>query len=177
MATLVRKLRKLTHIDPSASIGGEVQADALKNFDTTDNRLSVFEVPETGLDAARLAAAVAFERDNLDHVDYVVFDSALLQKLGIEIKATPGGTPHSSANPQHRDLQIDTGRRLLSYAQAMMEFGLLRRVLKPIVANFLAEAVRAGEVELDRLKPGLRKELARRAEEPAWAPSHEKLAE
>ena len=54
---------------------GDIQSDALLDLRTQDNALSVFRVDE-GAGIGRIVTALAATRENLSHLDYVVFDDA-----------------------------------------------------------------------------------------------------
>lgn len=55
---------------------GGLQADALKNFQTTDNTLSIFYVDDV-VPPERVAAVIALGGDRLDNVDFVTPGSPL----------------------------------------------------------------------------------------------------
>lgn len=68
-------------------IGG-LQADALKNFKTTENKLSVYQIEniDDRTLVIRVLAAIAAGRDKPGEIDYAIFDSMILKKIGINVE-------------------------------------------------------------------------------------------
>ena len=71
-----------------------VKADALADLQTVNNLLSVYMV-ESIRDIHRITVALAATRDNLQNVDYVVFDDTGLQDIGIAATRSPA-TPQTT---------------------------------------------------------------------------------
>lgn len=160
MPTLVRKLNNFNTLEPVGVDLGEPQADALKNFNTTNNNLSVYEVANVECDAERLAIALAANTERLDKVDFVVFDCQLATKLDIPIKPTKGKTPDQRANDRHRDLQIETSKRLCDLTEAIVYRRLeVKRLLQFEVKERIVNAIKNGSIDPGQLKKPMREAL------------------
>lgn len=160
MPNLVRNLT-----DPHLLLLGgenpsEPQADALKNFRTKDNKLSVYEVKDGAYDAVRLAVSVVAGADRLVEVHFVVFNSELVTELGILIEKTEGKTPDRHANDQHYDLQIGTPKKLGALTEAIIYNPLdIKRILQPEVEKLVVDAIKDGSIDKRKLNRPMRKAL------------------
>ena len=95
-----------------------------------DNKLSVYEVNDDQDRIDLVATALAFGRPSNDAVVYIIFDEAVLQNIGIEIKSDHKGTtcdPH--VNDWHRDL-------INFSANKMFEF--VKQTLPNVKTDFVA---------------------------------------
>jgi len=102
---------------------GELRADALANIETERNRLSIYLVNDAaGITTERLISAVGANRAYLANVDYVVFDSDILNELHIDVDVIPGETPDQGVNASHRDLMRLTARKLADFANTLVSF-------------------------------------------------------
>lgn len=159
MPTLVRNLNNGAWLDYVDEAPGELQADALKNFKTKNNKLSVFEVASGECNAERLAVAVAASADYLDKVDFVVFDHHLPTKLNISIDKTAGGTHDQQANALHFNLLILTAKKLCGLAEAICCSSQAQRIQKPDVARRLLRAIDNGLIDENDLKKSMQADL------------------
>ena len=160
MPTLVRKLKNLDSLEPVGADSGEPQADALINFQTSHNKLSVYEVVDGECDAARLAVAIAAGTDRPQEVAFVVFDCQLVMELDITIDMTEGGTPDQDANALHRDLQIGTPKKLGALTEAIISHRLeVRRLIQPVVQSQIVNGIKNGSIDPQKLNKPMRKYL------------------
>ena len=160
MPTLVRKLNNPHWLKPVGGNSGQPQADALKNFNTLHNNLSVYEVADGEYDAASLAVAVAAGTDRLQEVHFVVFDCKLVTELGIPINKTQGGTPDQYANALHRNLRIGTPKKLCALTEAIIYHRLeIERLLQPDVEKRVVNAIKNGSIDPKKLRESMREAL------------------
>ena len=132
---------------------GEIQSDALRDIQTTDNSLSVYKV-ENKEDAGQVIIALAANRDNLANLDYAIFEDTTLESTGIEVRQQYGETPHDEANKLHYDISNLTVRRLAVLAHAIASGAHNRVPWKDIKAG-LQEAVQSGTLDKQKMKPQL----------------------
>lgn len=161
MTSLIRKLVKFVWIDPAGAekLGG-LQADALKNFKTSCNTLSVFRVPENdNLSIEHIVAAVAARLDRLENIEYAVFDAAILDEHAIKSSEVKGKTLDARVNDLHVDLADLTAVQICAIAKSIQQHGDLRRLYKDDVCKFLADSIRNGAIDLGDLKERVRNEV------------------
>jgi hypothetical protein len=107
----------------------ELRADALTDLKTTKNALSIFFVDEgAGVPVDRIVAALAANRDNLAHVDYIAIDVQVILDLGIRMDDTPGATCDSAVDRCHRNLINLTSRKVAELGNTLQQKGEVRRI-------------------------------------------------
>lgn len=129
---------------------GEVHADVLVDLATRDNKLSVFRV-ESDQDIDRITVALAATRDNLQNVDYAVFDDAELQGIGIQIKQSLGKTPAYQVNELHYDFFQLTARQTADLAAIIAKGNIARRPRFDIKES-MRRAIQGGELDESAIK-------------------------
>ena len=132
---------------------GDVQADALRDLYTDKNKLSVYRADSQN-DIDRITVALAATRDNLQNVDYAVFDDAEFQRIGLKITPSPGSTPVSIVNNLHHDIIQLTARQVVSLA-TIIAGGKKGRRLPKDIRDDLRRAIKCGEVNKSEMKERL----------------------
>jgi hypothetical protein len=138
----------------------DLQADALADLYTKNNALSVYYVPNRGMDLDRLITAIAARRDVPTHFDYVLIDAATITALSIGVAVTLGNTPDAVANALHRDL-IELTRDKLSGLVSVISLREHHRVLPGEVKARLLRAVADGNLDMTEINAQLRQHLER----------------
>jgi len=160
MTTLLRKLDKKIWLDPQiAKRLGSLQADALKNFKTRDNKLSVFLSDD--IEPERILTAIASSRDQVAEIDYAVFDDKVLQQAEIKSEKTEGETPDDVVNMHHIDLIDLTAQQIQLLASFIQDHGALRRHQKKAIKKFLTQAIFTGWLEYSKINTKLLSDLQR----------------
>ena len=151
MTRLVRKLDKKIWIDKEVASRegwldtGSVCADALKNFKTSENRLSVFSLAQEDLLPRIVCAIVASPNTkNVPDTDYVIFDRSIIAELGISTEDTSGETLDDEVNSLHIDLTRLSGLKLVQFAEKLQEHGKIGRITKKELAKVLNTQIQAG---------------------------------
>ena len=162
MAYLVRQLERKIWLSAelSAEIGG-LQADALKNFKTTSNSLSVFILEDKNNEELlhRILSAIASGRNSISEVDYAIFDCAIISIVGIKHFATPGQTADQQVNSLHIDLNNLTASQVIKMAEFISKEGTLSRVSKKAIQKSISKGLSSGMLEKNRLNPTLLEKL------------------
>jgi hypothetical protein len=153
---LVRKLDNKLWLDKEISEklhGGEIQGDALKNFRSSKNRLSLFIADETD-NIIRIAAAIAAggDKDKVSNIDYAIIDRRLLDQHDIQYEKCPGETPDSEINELHVDLVNLTARKINLLAELIQNHGTLERLSGRKVEQAIREGLANGFLAKDRVK-------------------------
>jgi hypothetical protein len=144
---------------------GEVQAQALRDLEPANNRLSVWHVEDDRSNLDRLLAVLASTRDALFSLDYALLDEAHLARLGIRTEGNPGESPDREANLQwHRELVELSVSKIASLSSAILEHGERSRRMDRSIATLLLQSVAAGHLDPAQFKEGLRSRLDRFAE-------------
>lgn len=142
---IVRKLKKKVWLskDIAEDFGG-LQADALKNFQTILNSLSVYLVDQNIADTERIVAAICGKSTSLDHVEYAVFDEALLIENKINYEYVLGATPDAEVNKLHIDLKELTAQQVVALAEDIQNTGDLKRMFKKKLGEVMQKGLSEG---------------------------------
>ena len=157
MPQYLRSIRQGRWRAPSWLRCGEVQADALGDLATVDNQLSVYRV-ESQQDINRITIALAATRDNLQNVDYAVFDDAEFENIGIQISQSPGKTPDQVVNELHHDISNLTARQTAALA-AIIARGKIERRPRGEIRDGMQAAMRCGALDYKAMKEHLLSKL------------------
>jgi len=140
---VIRKLDNKLWLDPEISKeqhGVLVQADAMKNFRTSENTLSVFIADDANI-IPRILAAIAANCTSIDKVDYAIFDTNILDQHGIKYKKCLGDTPDEDVNKLHVDLEYLTASQVCSLAQDIQDKGSLDRFSKKCIKDAIINGI------------------------------------
>ena len=156
MAILVRKLDKKGWLraEIAKELGG-LQADALKNFKTTDNALSVYRLDGDIVPLDRILAALAGTRDHLQEIDYAMFDAELLKVHDIDTNDGPGETPDEEVNQRHLNLIKLTAPKLCALISSIQARGTVARAASKMVRNALLDSIHQARIKKDKLNARL----------------------
>ena len=131
---------------------GEMQADLLGDLNTSDNELSLWRIENDRSNVDRIIAAIAARRGKLDRVDFLLFDTEVLESLGIECRPHRG----DSADPGINDLwHVDacelTASGLLSLAKEVKDRSEKSRILRQKVRELIQRSVSAGYIPREHI--------------------------
>ena len=137
---------------------GELSGDVLWDLRTQGGKLSVYRVAED--DRRRVVAALAANRDNVSKLDYAVFEDSCLGSLGITVDRSDGHTPDEAVNGLHYNLGNLTVERLAALAE-IIAAGEHKRIYGKTIIKWLNDAASAGNLDVEKVKSGIRKALQR----------------
>ncbi len=124
----------------------DVPADPLVDLRTKENRLSVYLVEQDKSNVERIVRAIASGKQKIEHQSYIVFDSKVLEKAGIEMEENAGDTKDAGINHLHRDLVL-TGKKLALLAQGMLQDGEeVATILREHLRELVEQGIHAGEL-------------------------------
>jgi len=156
LSKLLRKLEKKIWMDPQIAINlGGLQADALKNFSTTSNALSVYYAGNDTIPTERILAAIAGGRENIQEVDYAVFDSKLLEKHEIKTNQINGKTADDKVNELHLDLVELTANQIYLLASSIQISGELKRISKINIGRKISIGLKEGCLDQKKVNQSL----------------------
>ncbi len=160
MSQYLRSIRQSRWSRPQwlDSSRNEVQADALKDLTTRENQISVYRVGSER-DIDRITIALAATRDNLQNVDYAVFDDAEFQDIGIRIKQSSGATPDSRVNRLHHDISNLTVRQVCALA-AIIANGKIDRRPRSKIRIGMQRAIERGDLDREVMKESILSRLS-----------------
>jgi hypothetical protein len=131
---------------------GEVQADAVRDFNRIkDNELSVFLV-NSEADVLRAAVAIASKSEQSGAVGYAMFDADAINALGIPIQKTAGDTPDSLVNSWHYELRDLTFTRIADIAK-IIKAGRVEDIPLPVFKARVTAAIARGELDDRQVHP------------------------
>lgn len=140
---------------------GKAQADALRDLQTSDNKLSVWHVEDDKSNLRDVVIAIAAKWKNRSNFDYALFDQTLLTKLRIRVEHTVGDTYHKEASASwHRDIVELSAEKNAELANLIMEHGTTARIGEIEVISLIKQAAISGVIDVNKLNPNLRKELS-----------------
>ncbi|HEY2932342.1 MAG TPA: hypothetical protein VGK99_11405 [Acidobacteriota bacterium] len=132
---------------------GDIAADPLSDLCTNGHQLSFYEIDDSMSNLDLVVAAHAATRDTFSNFDYVLLERQIVEKDFV-IQPSPGTTPSDTANSFHLNFSRMTGKGVAKLAWLMKEHGRIERIQEPSVRSLVLVAVKAGNVILDRMKPG-----------------------
>ena len=154
---LIRGGRWLKFPDVDWLQDGELQGDAFSDLQTSGGKLSIFKVDDE-TDKQRVVIALAANRDDVDVLDYAVFEDSNLASQGIVPDIQEGETPDKEANQLHYELRNMTVTRLAQLAEVVAA-GEHKRILKKQIKSWLQKAVTTGDLNKTKMKRGLLQSL------------------
>ena len=160
MCFFVRNLKKGTWCERLPDNPETVRPDALKNFATEQDRLSVFECDGEKQHADRVAVAVATGRNRLTEVEYILFGDDLNTELGIQVEKSEGRTKDKVANSHHRDLTISSANQLAELVTNVCARSAVTRLEAFEVAPLLLCAIESGRIDRTHLHEQLLRDLS-----------------
>ncbi|MNJ44618.1 hypothetical protein D3C77_396740 [compost metagenome] len=160
MPFLVRKITRAKW-DVSDEVG-PINADAITQcLKTKDNTLSFWRV-DTEENVVDGVLAIVASNDNLDKIDVVVLDEALLEGQSILIDSTPGRTACSELVDSHRDLAKLNVASLAVVSEAIAEQirkGNTHRYTLTKLRALVLEAIEAGRINVEALSDGVKRKV------------------
>lgn len=145
MSLLLRTVRENRwYKEPAAAWlqEGDVPADPLGDLATTQNTLSVWQVEPDRSNLERVVRAVAIGKQKVADAGWVLFDSDLLEPLGIAVKDVPGATKDAHANQWHRDLVDLSGSKLVALARAIFDHGESGTITKKRMVDLIEQGIK-----------------------------------
>jgi hypothetical protein len=119
---------------------------------TTGHCLSVWKIDQDRSNLERVVSAVAAKRDKVDNLDYILFDSSLIDVLGIPANEVKGGTDDEVANDWHRDLINLSGLKIVGLVKLMLEKGDNFRISKKKIKALVLDGIQKKEIQMDNEK-------------------------
>jgi hypothetical protein len=158
---VIRLLEQKAWLDNLTDQPDLLQADALKNFKTQSNKLSIFKIVEEGDgdNVLRILVAYAATRDNVDKVDYAIFEERVLQDLEIQKVVSIGATADDLVNSLHMDLVDLTGQTICYLAARIQREGNIERINKREVESALRSAKLRGYLQAEKINHTLSAKL------------------
>ena len=157
MPLLLRKISKPRWQKLAWLEEGKAQADALRDLETKENKLSVWHVEDDKSNLRGVVTAIAATRDVASNFDYALFDQRLLTKLRVRIEKTVGDTYHKEANASwHRDIVELSAEKNAELANLIMEHGTRDRIGEIKVISLVKQAVTSGVIDVHPLKDRLK---------------------
>jgi hypothetical protein len=146
---------------------GELQADALSEIRSEENRLSIYIVnDDAGVTLERILSALAARRDFVAQLDYITFDIAMVGALNIAQANTAGETPDGLVNQNHIDLTELSSARLAAFGLALQQQGALFRKNDRAIGKLINISLRDGYIPAVSLRPG----MAEKLKDPKFSP-------
>jgi len=156
LLVLIRKAKWYRTEATAFLAAGDISADCLSDLRTTGNELSAWYVEDNKSNLTRILTALGAGRDDLVHVDYLIFDHSVPTTLGIKLRKTGGLTPDKGANAAwHYDLIELSARKLVELAVAIFEGATKERIPVKTVAEWIKGGVARNEIDGSKLKPNL----------------------
>ncbi len=165
MPTLLRKIDHKTNWAKDGDFSkyipqGSAPADALQDVSTDENALSVWEAGEDSASFDRVVAAIASNREYLQKIDFLVFDSTLVKDLGLKMERKPGETLDEYANASwHFDLIHLSVSDLSCLANAMFANANIKRLYEKDLVRLLRTSIGNGHIDGDKLKPSVKSKV------------------
>ena len=169
MALCVRKVdRKHNWHDPRWDepwLGiNDLRADALRDLQTEENKLSIWEMNDD-IPLSRVLAAVAASREFVAKLDFIVFEFGILDELKMERERVSGNTHDVGVNDRHIDLIHLSARKLSEFGARIRAAGKADRYYPKSVAPLIQDSVDRGFIDWNALEPRVAEKI--QAQRPA----------
>jgi hypothetical protein len=138
---------------------GELQADALVDLATAENKLSVYLVNDDQSNLEQVVTALAANADYISNFDYALLNQETIINIGIRIENTPGQTPDSTVNTWHMDLSGLTVKNVIALANAVWAQTERRRIPSRRIQELVVNGVSSQQLDQTKLKPKLAERL------------------
>ena len=155
MNYLLRKIKALLW-EKYVVITSENLQEFGKELEVEDNALSVYLVSSDKIELATIA--LASNRESVQKVEYSLIKLEDFEAACLELREIPADTPYEEANPLHRDIVISNDNDLLKVAN-LIKNGEQGLKIKPDVKDLLKKAHKENKLNVQKMKPKLRKEL------------------
>ena len=162
MPFLLRTVRKARwyqhpHKEYPWLVAGELQADALLDFVTEHNSLSVWVIDDNRENLLRVIAALAANRDKPSNLDFALIDERTVSDFVISVEETPGDTADDEVNKWHLDLVKLTVSKLVKLVNATKT---PERVPAKNVSRLIIDSVTSSHIDTAKVRnPDLLKRL------------------
>lgn len=140
---------------------GDVDADKLKDLATTKCELSVWVINDEKSNLDQIITALAATVEKVSHIDFVLVEEGLVTGSGFKIEEADGESPLTGVSKSHRHIVELTASKVALLASVLHNNGKIDRRDQVLVMGLLADAHRKGEIETERLKPGLLEQIAK----------------
>ncbi len=130
-----------------------LQADALGDLNTSDNRLSVWHIQDNRANLEQVVTALAATSRHPSNLDCALFDQQLVSEIGVKIEHTSGESSYEEANVWHRDLGELSADKLMQLATVIMRHGEKQRFSERRVLSLVKHAVDSGSIDREKLQP------------------------
>jgi len=138
----------------------DIPANCLYDLNPEHNSLSVWELADDESNFERLATALAANRDNLSHIDCLLFRGDVFSSLGLTTLSSKGKTPDEHANQQsHRDLNDLSGKVITDFAIKISQHGETKRISKKQILEMLKKGVQKKELSIESVPEKLRAKI------------------
>lgn len=159
MPLILRKIRKPKwYKNPGVPWlkGEDLQADALGDLNSKDNKLSVWLIEDNRSNLERVIAALASTCDSPTNIDIVLLEQNVLDKLSIRWLTTIGDSCDDEINKAfHIDLIQLTATKLFEFAGQIQQNGTKTRFLEKHVVQMLTKQISTGNISRDKIKQTL----------------------
>jgi len=150
MPLLLRKIRKskwYKSLNVPWLPPGELQADALGNLKTENNKLSLWHIEDNSSNLNQVLIAVLTTLDVPSNIDIALIDSNLVSDIGINMESTKGNTKISNVNINwHRNLIELTANKLMQLAQIIMQHASFKRFSEDEALSLAQKTIDAGTI-------------------------------
>lgn len=127
-----------------------LHSDALCDMRTTKCHLSVYAITDK-IDWQRVAVAFAASRDQIAHVDCIMFEDSDLKSLGIAAQQIKGNTPDNDVNDSHYNLVNLTVKRLAQLTEIVYT-GEHKRILQRDIKTLLRDAAKNDLLDITKIR-------------------------
>lgn len=158
MALLLRKLENKNRWNDAPSVG-EAVADVLRDFHTTEGKLSIYRMEDGNANLERVAAAICATRDNISYFDYALIPEEEITAVA-PLNNESGKTPDDEANSSHQDVTSLNVSKVMAIAGGVLPVDRRRRILQKEVERLLRNSLAKGWLDRERVNPKLLIKLA-----------------
>lgn len=152
MAFLARGIDQKRWYAAIGATADPLPADPLGDLKTTNDMLSVWEVPVNLSNLEDIVTGIAAKRQAIEAFDIAWIDEADVSALGVEIQTSPGDSLLAHVNGDHRHLVDLKAETLVAIADRIRHTQNFRDFSKREIGELMARAIRLGHLSVAQLK-------------------------
>lgn len=139
--------------------GGDYESDALNNFTTKENTISIYMLKEDSSNEEMIVCAYTMTRDNIHPVDYLKIPEEVFISHKLEIKENLGCTLFDEVNKAHRDVVKISAQTIVDIIKSVKDSCEIGRITKPKVKKLLKRKIEDGTLKIEELSARFRESL------------------
>lgn len=140
----------------------DIAADAVTDLETRENDLSIFVINDDLSQLDRCLSALAANRMRLKPLDYILFDTRVIDQLQLETNDLEGNLRDKEVNKLHRNIIKLSANKLIKLSNIIMDSCIPNRILDDQVADIIVNSITNKWIEEKSINEKLLEDIKRK---------------